>query len=621
MKLRLLLAFGCIAAVAASSAHAAADAFQIVSSGTAVFPDRTYVITLDKQRKLQSEDVLVTENGEPVGGAVVESAAAARGVGTVLLIDASNSMRGQPIIDEMKAARAFAARNPNQLLGIISFNDRVQTLLPLTNDQRAIARALSRTPRNREGTHIYDALVEAVKQLNARAFEVARIVMLSDGQEVRSTVPREVALGRLKQGRIRVFTVGLQSYAFDAGYLEELSAQTNGTYAEASASRELAGIYSALGFRLSNEYILRYRSAAGPKERVEVSVQIGDAAQTLAYVTPSTGSGGPYERSLKSRVIQSWLLVPLVVFLVVALLAYTVRSLFWLRSNRRFQTRLGEFVELEHEERARQRRREVAELLALAPDKSRWTAWRPLRAYADDLAVSRMRVQFTTLLFWSVLVGLLLAVVAGVAVGTPAVLLALALPLAVRMDVSRRAAATRRLFGDQLPDNLEVMASALRAGQSLAVAMASVVEEAQEPSRTEFRRVVTDDQLGVALDEALEVSARRMESADMQQVAIVAMLQREAGGNMAEVLDQVIVNVRGRQDLERLVRVLTAQGRMSRWIVTFIPIALMALIGIASPGYLDPLFQDPVGQAALVFAGICVALGFFVINRIVSFKV
>jgi tight adherence protein B len=611
----------CIAAATASAALAAADTFQVVSSGVAAFPDRTYVITLAQQRKLESQDVSVVENGEPVQGAVLQSAASAPGVGTILLIDASNSMRGQPIVDEMKAARAFAARNPNQLLGIISFNDRVETLLPLTNDQRAIAAALARTPRNREGTHIYDALVEAVKQLNARAFDAARIVMLSDGQEVRSTVPREVAIDRLKQGRIRVFTVGLKSYAFDVGYLKDLSAQTNGTYAEATSSKELAGIYDALGYRLSNEYILRYRSPAGPREQVRVSIQIGDAFQSFAYVTPATGSGGPYERPLKDRVIQSWLLVPLIVLLVVALLAFAVRSLLRGRTNRRFQTRLGDFVELEHEERARQRRREVAELLALAPDKRRWTDWLPLRGYAEDLTVTRMRIQFPLLLLWSAFVGLLLALTAAVAVGTPAALFGLAVPIAVRMDVKRRAAAKRRLFADQLPDNLEVMASALRAGQSLAVAMASVVEEAQEPSRTEFRRVVTDDQLGVALDEALEVSARRMESADMQQVAIVAMLQREAGGNMAEVLDQVILNVRGRQELNRLLRVLTAQGRMARWIITLIPLGLMLLIWLMSPSYLTPLFENSSGQLALVLAAFCVALGFYVINRIVSLEV
>jgi tight adherence protein B len=166
-----------------------------------------------------------------------------------------------------------------------------------------------------------------------------------------------------------------------------------------------------------------------------------------------------------------------------------------------------------------------------------------------------------------------------------------------------------------------VMASSLRAGQSLAGSMTTVVEDAIEPSRREFRRVVADEQLGVPLDEALEVTATRMQNTDMYQVAIVAMLQREAGGNMAGVLDQVIENVRARMELRRLVRVLTAQARMSRWIISFIPLALIVLIAIISPSYIAPLFNESGGQLALVVAGVCVLVGFFVINRIASLNV
>jgi Mg-chelatase subunit ChlD len=232
--------------LATASTALAQDSFR-VSPGGAVFPDRTYVITLDGDRQLQARDVRVTENGTRVRGAVVQSAASAGGVGTILLIDASNSMRGRPVEDAMAAARAFARRNPNQPLGIIAFNDRVQTLLELTENQRAIERALERTPLNREGTHIYDALAEAVKQLASRGIDVGRIVLLSDGQEVGSTVSRDVALERLRSTGIRVYTVGLKSYAFDAGYLEDLAEETGGTFAKAASSQRLAGIYDKLG--------------------------------------------------------------------------------------------------------------------------------------------------------------------------------------------------------------------------------------------------------------------------------------------------------------------------------------------------------------------------------------
>ena len=225
------------------------------------------------------------------------------------------------------------------------------------------------------------------------------------------------------------------------------------------------------------------------------------------------------------------------------------------------------------------------------------------------------------LLTWAVVGMLTLGLLAGLVFGPFWILIGLLVPFAVHFEVKRRAARTRSDFADQLPDNLEVMSSSLRAGHSLAGAMATVVEEAPDPSRREFRRVVTDEQLGVPLDEALEVTAGRMQNQDMYQVAIVAMLGREAGGNVAGVLDQVIANVRARADLHRTVRVLTAQGRMARWIITLIPIVLMGLIALVSPGYLSPLVNESIGRLALVMAAIFVAVGFFIINRIASLEV
>jgi tight adherence protein B len=591
-----------------------------LSSGGAVFPDRTYVIKLDRERQLQARDVRVSENGTRIRNSVVQSAASAGGVGTILLIDASNSMRGRPVEAAMNAARAFARRNPDQPLGIIAFNDRVETLLPLTENRRAIEAALAKTPQNREGTHIYDALGEAARQLASRGIDVGRVVLLSDGQEVGSTVTRESALERLEGTGTRVYSVGLQSYAFDAGYLEELAEETGGTYAEAASSDALAGIYDALGYRFANEYLVRYRSPAGPGEDVDVEIAIGDTSQTISYVTPRIGSGGPFSKSIWDRIIQSWLVVPLIVLCVLALVIYAVRSFLNTRATRRFRARLSEFVDMDPEERARRRRTEVAELLAIGPDRASRINWQPLRRLAADMDISGIRTPLGTVLGFTLLGMLLLGILAAVLLGPLWILLGVVVPFAVHAEIKRRATATRKLFAEQLPDNLEVVASSLRAGHSLAGALGTVVEEAQPPSLEEFRRVVTDEQLGVPLDEALEVTAQRMDNRDMYQVAMVAMLSREAGGNVAGVLDQVIVNVRARADLNRTVRVLTAQGRMARWIISFIPLALMGLIGLVSPSYLSPLFNTSAGQTALVFAVILVAVGFYVISRIAAFE-
>jgi tight adherence protein B len=166
-----------------------------------------------------------------------------------------------------------------------------------------------------------------------------------------------------------------------------------------------------------------------------------------------------------------------------------------------------------------------------------------------------------------------------------------------------------------------VLASAIRAGHSFVGALSVVVNDAPEPARSEFQRVVADEQLGRPLDEALETVVYRMRNQDLAQVALVAALQRETGGSTAEVLDRVVETVRDRQDLRRLVKTLTAAGRMSRWVVSFLPLVLLLAIWILSPSYLHPLFSQTSGKILFVFATLLVVCGSLVIKRIVDIKV
>jgi len=112
-----------------------------------------------------------------------------------------------------------------------------------------------------------------------------------------------------------------------------------------------------------------------------------------------------------------------------------------------------------------------------------------------------------------------------------------------------------------------------------------------------------------------------MDNRDLEQVALVAELQRQSGGNMAEVLDRVVETIRSRTDLRRLVRTLTAQGRMARWILTSLPVFLALFLTLLNPHYMSPLFSSNGGQIALVFAGLSITAGSYVIKRIVDIKV
>jgi len=250
-------------------------------------------------------------------------------------------------------------------------------------------------------------------------------------------------------------------------------------------------------------------------------------------------------------------------------------------------------------------------------EATRWWA-----RFKETLELAEIRMPAVHIVLWTGVATLflmwLLALIGGSLLFA---LLALGVPLAVRSLIYRKLERRRKQFAEQLPDNLQVLASALRAGHSFVGALSVVVDDAAEPSRGEFRRIVADEQLGVPLEDAIRAVVQRMENEDFEQVALVASLQRRTGGSMAEVLERVTETIRERFELRRMVQTLTAQGRMSRWIVSALPVALLAVITALNPGYTAPLFTSTGGRLALLFAAVMVLAGSYVIKRIVDIKV
>jgi tight adherence protein B len=242
-------------------------------------------------------------------------------------------------------------------------------------------------------------------------------------------------------------------------------------------------------------------------------------------------------------------------------------------------------------------------------------------AFAEDVDVAGLRSSPERIAAWAVAAALL-AAVTGVLAGRP-VLAVLVVPstLLVRVVVSARAGATRRQFDSQLADNLQVVASAMRAGQTFASALAVAVEDAEEPTKRELHRAVTDERLGVELDEALGRVARRMRSHELEYVGLVATLQRETGGRTAEVLERITQTIRERAELKRLVRTLTAQGRLGGMIVTAIPVGLAAFFAVARPGYFDPLLESTFGVICIVLAATMLTAAWISIRKIVDIEV
>ena len=197
-------------------------------------------------------------------------------------------------------------------------------------------------------------------------------------------------------------------------------------------------------------------------------------------------------------------------------------------------------------------------------------------------------------------------------------LLGLALPwLYLSFKRKRRLSA----FKNQLADTLQLMAGSLSAGLSLAQSVDTVVREGNDPMAAEFRRALMETRLGVEIEDALSGVAERMGSVDFEWVVMAIRIQRDVGGNLSELLNKVAETIREREYLERQVKTLSAEGRLSVWILGGLPPGFLAYLGLANPSYVSPLFTSPLGWVMLTVMGILLTAGIFWMKRVVKVEV
>ncbi|TME82110.1 MAG: secretion system protein F [Chloroflexi bacterium] len=197
-----------------------------------------------------------------------------------------------------------------------------------------------------------------------------------------------------------------------------------------------------------------------------------------------------------------------------------------------------------------------------------------------------------------------------------------------RFWLGRRKNGRLNAFNKLLPDTITLIANALRAGSSFLQAIEMVVRESRPPISTEFARVIREVNLGLPFETALENMVRRVKSDDLELMATAISIQHTVGGNLAEILDSIAFTIRERVRIKGEIRTLTAQQRMSGYVVGFLPIGLVMFLFVAAPNFLKPMFEKPpeflglpAGVIILVFGGFMMFVGFMLIRRIVDIEV
>lgn len=187
----------------------------------------------------------------------------------------------------------------------------------------------------------------------------------------------------------------------------------------------------------------------------------------------------------------------------------------------------------------------------------------------------------------------------------------------LRIALKRRAEKLR----EQLPDVLTIMASSLRAGHSFLQALDTVAKEIAQPAATEFQRVVAEVRLGRSAEDALEALAERVGSADFKWAVLAVNIQREVGGNLAEILDNVSDTLRERAQMRRQVRVLTSEGRLSAWVLALMPFGIALYMFGTNREYIMLLFTTKIGIVMLSGAALLLLAGILWMRKIVDIDV
>jgi tight adherence protein B len=597
------------------------------------FPQVSITISTGGQRELGAEDVRVTEAGRQVPGLSVRALVeAGQQVDVVLVLDTSGSMKGEPLASAIAAALQFVTDLPADgiRVGIVTFSDSPRVLQPLTTDHGRALEALGALVADGE-TALYDAVAEAAGLFSGPAQR--NVIVLSDGGDTVSQTSLKGALAAARGREAAVFTVGLSTGETDVAALRKLSERTGGRYSPAGTA-DLSAVYQSLAGELSGQYVVSYRSTRRSGGQVTLVVTAPGGTDRALILLPSVAAPPapttPTPGATPSPLLggSAGMLVALGLFFLAAfvLLVMVLGARDRIRRDRDLVTRMAASSVSDQEPQDRSPSRgligwipeplvagseRLAAVAGFTPrlERTLERAGLPLRP-GELLAGTALASVLGILLGGALLRNPVLAVLLGAVGG--------GIPVFLLYRTAQRR--TKRLHG-QLPDVLMILASSLRAGHSFFQALDTVAKEIGEPGSAEFNRVVAEVRLGRPVEEALTMMADRIGSEDFKWAVLGVNVQRQVGGNLAEVLDTVADTIRERDTIRRQIDVLSAEGKLSIGILAALPFLVAAYIAKVNPGYLNLLFSTRTGLVMLVTAGCLMAVGIAWMRKVVNIDV
>ena len=255
---------------------------------------------------------------------------------------------------------------------------------------------------------------------------------------------------------------------------------------------------------------------------------------------------------------------------------------------------------------------------------------RPIIARVPQLRDAEFILQQAGL-SWTLQTLLLLSLGTALALGSVALIMTSSVPAGIvatvlgamlpNLYVRRRRTKRLNAFEELLPESIDLVGRALRAGHPLTAGFKMAADDGSEPVAGEFRRVFEEQRFGLPLQESLLGMADRVDLVDVRILVTAILIQREVGGNLAEILDNLAAVVRARFTIRRQLRVYTAQGRMTGYLLAALPLILFSILYMLNPSYMSILFTDPVGKLLILIAVSMQLVGFLWIRKIINIEI
>jgi tight adherence protein B len=611
MRLRHALGVAFAVAVTLTPAALAADTTAPPQvSGVSKVDGHTVRVILRAPGDLTGLDVQAELGGKTAQVTRLRPLGPRRPLHLVFAVDTSTSMAGPPLAAAVAAGqRLLDAIGSNGKVGLVVFDGSARTMTPLTGNPQAVQAALSTLTTN-PGTALYDGIGGAARLTGQADGSRRVVVVLSDGDDTASATSLADLTAALARGGVEVDAVGLTSSgSYTATALRQVAAATHGAYVAAAKVSALEPIAARLAqTRLAGEWAVDVALPHSSSRTLAISLHGGPPA----HVALSAGVGGASVSMWSTY--GAWI-VALLGFAAIMMLATVVMS----AAERRPQAltaRLSPYSSELSKEAAKEHEPALTDMYeGLETRLGKTRAWGWLHTLAERAGSTVPTGQIVTIIAATALFPAAFGLVtAGPLLALP-LLLCGGLPVMVlRFRARRRSIA----FEAQLPELLGVWASALRAGRSFAQALDTLVEEAGEPARGEFRRAQKQVRLGVPIEQALDDMSKRLTSESFELVVLTTDVQRRIGGNVAEIFDQVAETVRKRQQFSARVRALVAMGVMSARVLLGMPFALAAILTVINPGYMSPLYETGAGRLLIVVALAMMTVGALVLRRMVK---